>query len=665
MRADLISLQTTAQLLNRTQGRLSSGKQVNSAVDDPSKYFAARDHLDHASDLSARKSDMGEAIQAVKAANQGITSITGLINQAQGLVQSAGSANATTRASLAAQFNTLRTQIDQLASDSGYNGKNFLLGDSLNVLFNETGSSLLTVTGFAGTSSGMGIMTAARATGSAYSTPEILATASLAQGANVVLAHSGVLDKQDVTVTQTMAYAAEALATRTAAASLSGQSVTLAHAGVASNVTVYETIAYSQTAAIASANATAAAVSAGSATFTVTATMSAMPATINLTADRATVYTAEALAGAASAASLSGQSIVLSHVGVVSSVTVYQTLSFSAAAAITAANVTAGAVSAGSATVTLSPIMSALPATITVKAGSSTLTAGTSYTATFASGRVTVTLLTAQTAAIDIRFNYDVTLSASGDYTISTGTGITAASITFSHDLTGTVKVDYTSTVNDAALTRGTDFTATFDTGTSQVTISLLQAQTSHVDISFTFDKTLSVGTDYTISTGTSATAASITFSNNFSGAVNVDYSAKTTVATGDYTVATGGTGTAGSLTFNAAITGQVDVTYSVNRTLWGTNAAIQTDMANLNTAIILLRTQAASMAANLSVITTRQDWSAGMISNLQTGSDNLTLADMNEEGANMLALQTRQQLGIQALALASQANQSIMRLFG
>src|ERR1044071_5920076 len=81
MRADLISLQTTAQLLNRTQGRLSSGKQVNSAVDDPSKYFAARDHLDHASDLSARKSDMGEAIQAVKAANQGITSITGLINQ--------------------------------------------------------------------------------------------------------------------------------------------------------------------------------------------------------------------------------------------------------------------------------------------------------------------------------------------------------------------------------------------------------------------------------------------------------------------------------------------------------------------------------------------------------------------------------------------------------
>jgi flagellin len=101
MRADLISLQSTAQLLNRTQGRLSSGKQVNSAVDDPSKYFAAQDHVNHAGDLAARKSDMGEAIQSVKAANHGITGITGLINQAQGLVQSAGSANATTRASLA------------------------------------------------------------------------------------------------------------------------------------------------------------------------------------------------------------------------------------------------------------------------------------------------------------------------------------------------------------------------------------------------------------------------------------------------------------------------------------------------------------------------------------------------------------------------------------
>ncbi|MGE3525676.1 MAG: flagellin, partial [Gemmatimonadales bacterium] len=46
------------------------------------------------------------------------------------------------------------------------------------------------------------------------------------------------------------------------------------------------------------------------------------------------------------------------------------------------------------------------------------------------------------------------------------------------------------------------------------------------------------------------------------------------------------------------------------------------------------------------------------------TGADKLTAADQNEEGANMLALQTRQQLGIVALSLTSQSQQSILRLF-
>ena len=49
----------------------------------------------------------------------------------------------------------------------------------------------------------------------------------------------------------------------------------------------------------------------------------------------------------------------------------------------------------------------------------------------------------------------------------------------------------------------------------------------------------------------------------------------------------------------------------------------------------------------------------------LQGGADKLTLANINEEGANLLALQTRQQLGIQALSLAAQAEASILRLFG
>jgi flagellin-like hook-associated protein FlgL len=52
------------------------------------------------------------------------------------------------------------------------------------------------------------------------------------------------------------------------------------------------------------------------------------------------------------------------------------------------------------------------------------------------------------------------------------------------------------------------------------------------------------------------------------------------------------------------------------------------------------------------------------MINTLQTGSDNLVLADMNQEGANMLMLQTRQNLGISSLSMASQAAQAVLKLF-
>jgi flagellin-like hook-associated protein FlgL len=48
----------------------------------------------------------------------------------------------------------------------------------------------------------------------------------------------------------------------------------------------------------------------------------------------------------------------------------------------------------------------------------------------------------------------------------------------------------------------------------------------------------------------------------------------------------------------------------------------------------------------------------------LKSGADNLVLADTNEEGANLLALQTRQQLSSTALSLASQADQQVLRLF-
>ena len=160
MRTNLINLQSTVNLLDRTQTRLASGKKVNSALDNPLNYFAAQEHLNRASDLDSRKDSMNEAIQTVKAANNGIEGIKALIQSAQGLATSALSANATDRATLAQQYDDILTQITNLASDSGYKGINLLSSTgSLDVKFNEDGSNSLTINGFDASATGLAIST--------------------------------------------------------------------------------------------------------------------------------------------------------------------------------------------------------------------------------------------------------------------------------------------------------------------------------------------------------------------------------------------------------------------------------------------------------------------------------------------------------------------------
>jgi flagellin len=91
----------------------------------------------------------------------------------------------------------------------------------------------------------------------------------------------------------------------------------------------------------------------------------------------------------------------------------------------------------------------------------------------------------------------------------------------------------------------------------------------------------------------------------------------------------------------------------------------VETTIAAVDAALKTLRTQASAFGANLTTVQTRQDFTKNLINTLQTGADNLVLADTNEEGANMLALQTRQQLSTTALSLSAQADQAVLRLFG
>ena len=79
----------------------------------------------------------------------------------------------------------------------------------------------------------------------------------------------------------------------------------------------------------------------------------------------------------------------------------------------------------------------------------------------------------------------------------------------------------------------------------------------------------------------------------------------------------------------------------------------------------IELKAQASNLSQNLASITIREEFSNNMINTLNEGADKMTLADLNEEGANLLALQTSTQLATQSLSLASQQSQGVLQLIG
>ncbi|HTC06376.1 MAG TPA: flagellin [Xanthobacteraceae bacterium] len=266
IRQNLLSLQNTSAELTTTQEHLATGKKVNTAFDNPTSYFTSQSLTNRANDLSALLDQIGQGQQTLNAANNGLTGLTSLLEQALSTVQQAqqttptaaaattgsvalttvnaggnllinvgsnsytvsitaseslssieaqinavsglgsngavtasddgsghlvltGNTNTTaftvsanaeslalgvttsatannavapvsaTRTTLQGNYNALLTQIDQLAGDSSYNGVNLLSGDTLQVLFNENGTSSLSIAGVNFNSKGLGLST--------------------------------------------------------------------------------------------------------------------------------------------------------------------------------------------------------------------------------------------------------------------------------------------------------------------------------------------------------------------------------------------------------------------------------------------------------------------------------------------------------------------------
>ena len=148
VRDNLLSLKQTADLQSITQTRLATGLKVNTALDNPNSYFTAQSLNDRASDLSNLLDNMGQAVQTIRAADKGITSITKLVESAKAIAnQALQTSSEYERKLFTSQYNDLLEQIEDMARDSSYKGKNLLAGagNELEVIFNEDSTSNLTV----------------------------------------------------------------------------------------------------------------------------------------------------------------------------------------------------------------------------------------------------------------------------------------------------------------------------------------------------------------------------------------------------------------------------------------------------------------------------------------------------------------------------------------
>lgn len=199
IRSNLLQLQQSSSLFNQTTSRLASGKKVNSAVDSPTNFFAAVNLNDRAEGLSARLDGMGQAIQRIQAADEGISSVRSFLSAMKGVVNNAlGNSDSDARAALGEQFNELINQINSTAADSEYAGVNLIQneddrGETQTVQFSETfDDSTLDVEGFnvqgQGTVDTTGI--AASALGDDITAVSV-AGVSADQGAALVIAGQG------------------------------------------------------------------------------------------------------------------------------------------------------------------------------------------------------------------------------------------------------------------------------------------------------------------------------------------------------------------------------------------------------------------------------------------------------------------------------------------
>lgn len=682
-RQNLLSLQGTADLVATTQNRLSTGKKVNSALDDPTSFFTSQALSGRSGDLGALLNGISNGVQTIQAANQGITSIQKLVDSAKSLSNQA--------------------LADKSAISSGKAATTAAV--SGNISFQ----------GLAGTSDGTQDFSTLGKDGSVDIT---LGTGANAKSATIRLdsstlrSASGDLTKvtaeQVVSAINSQIGNSTALKGQVSASVASDGRITFntTGTGAAQTLNVKGSSGSTLDIGFGKASSTSAATVAGTANFatqdfgTNSASFSVSDGlqSVAITLDANTVYNdngdklgatattgneANTLAAINRQLQAAGSSITATFAS--------NRLTFTGNDVGTSANVT---YTQGTVTANLG---FGTTATSVTDAGTGTVATGLTASGSDATDGSAKAIISGANA-IDAAANNDFAAGDDGSFTIKLGDNPTKKiSLT-------SVELGDNSTADQIVAAINKQFAA--DTGLNgkveasvdsagklqinstavgaNQTITINAAQTAvianQVDIGFgqaaattkPAERT-ATGKDSTGSTNSTRNALAKQFNeilnqitqqakdSSYNG-INLLYRSGTDEKENSLKVTFNETGSSSITIAGAkldsdglgltAVTGGFQNDDEINKTLTAITAATSQ-----------LRAQSSTFGSNLSVVQNRQDFSKNLINILDTGSANLTNADLNEEAANSQALSTRQSLGISALSLANQANQGILQL--
>lgn len=584
MRTNLLSLQNTQSVIDLTQNRLATGRKVNSALDNPQSFFASQALNNRAADLTRLLDGIGQSIQVIKAADNGITAMTKLIESADAIANQAQEALAQGTAEAKAVGNKDLRGINNLAAMPGVNAAG---GDEIVLSLTDENGVALQIGAY-------GTASAANAT---------IAIAANMSTDQLLAAINDLRVTSDPNVPGSDATGAQAFEAKLddkgqlQIRSLNGGNYRMVFEGT-----------------------------------------SAAPG--DGLSDAADLSLASALGFGNIAKSVGDQATPAAGAGNTTSVE-FTAISDVALRSYSLAKNAQGDVADRS---TLLDVVRNGDAT-----GFPTLFAG-----------------------ID---------NAADEYTISINGGTRVEIELFDGDNAVSIQ-NFMDQINNNT-TLNTKIRAEFDDATGQMSIRALDASVNSIEIGVEGDAATTAnfgfGASSLVSAGATAFRENIQLGSGAGQLAKLEQEFNklrdqmdllvqdtgyrgTNLLKGDDLLTVFNETRSSSITtkgveFTAAGLGIDEADFSRAE-------SVDDMLGQVRAALESVRDFGSTLANDLSVIQTRQTFTTELINTLKAGSDALTVADQNEEGAKLLALQTRQQLGVTSLSLASQSQQSILRLF-